>query len=113
EVRKQEAHALLGRNGGRKPALLPVLGGLVDPDTGEIQILGPPAKHLPYRSARRLFGVVPSGDRSFYLRMSGLENLVFFARLHGLRRARALKRAWECREAGGLADGARAWGGTY
>jgi ABC-2 type transport system ATP-binding protein len=45
--------------------------------------------------------------------MSGLENLVFFARLHGLRRARALERAWECLEAVGLADVGRAWVGTY
>jgi ABC-2 type transport system ATP-binding protein len=113
QVRTQEVHALLGPNGAGKTTLLRVLAGLVDPDAGEIQVLGRPAKDIPYRSARRLFGVVPSGDRSFYLRMSGLENLVFFARLHGLRRARALERAWECLEAVGLADVGRAWVGTY
>jgi ABC-2 type transport system ATP-binding protein len=113
QVRTQEVHALLGPNGAGKTTLLRVLAGLVDPDAGKIQVLGRPAKDIPYRSARRLFGVVPSGDRSFYLRMSGLENLVFFARLHGLRRARALERAWECLEAVGLADVGRAWVGTY
>ena len=113
QVRMGEVHALLGPNGAGKTTLLRVLAGLVDPDAGEIHVLGRPARDLPYRTARRLFGVVPSGDRSFYLRMSGLENLVFFARLHGLRRARALERAWECLEAVGLADVGRAWLGTY
>ena len=113
QVRTEQVHALLGPNGAGKTTLLRVLAGLVDPDAGEIQVLGRPARDLPYRSARRLFGVVPSGDRSFYLRMSGLENLVFFARLHGLRRARALERARECLEAVGLADVGRAWVGTY
>jgi ABC-2 type transport system ATP-binding protein len=50
--------------------------------------------------------MVPPGDRTFYLRLSGLENLVFFARLHGLRRRPARDRALELLEAVGLGDAA-------
>ena len=44
------------------------------------------------RHFRRSFGFVPSGDRSFYLRVSGAENLLFFARLHGLPKRQAATR---------------------
>ena len=113
EVRRGEIHALLGPNGAGKTTLLRVLAGLVDPHEGEIRVLGHSLPDLPYRTRRRLFGVVPSGDRSFYLRLSGLENLAFFARLHGLRRARAVERSWECLRAVGLEDAARGWVGNY
>ena len=53
--------------------------------------------------ARQLLGLVPAGDRSFYLRISALENLVFFGRLHGLRRREAVARARAGLEAVGLA----------
>ena len=36
---------------------------------------------------------MPSGDRSFYLRLSGTENLVFFGRLNGLTKRQATARA--------------------
>ena len=36
---------------------------------------------------------MPAGDRTFYLRLSGLENLIFFARLHGMRKHAARDRA--------------------
>ncbi len=112
-VLKGEVHALLGPNGAGKTTLLRILAGLVDPDDGHVHVLGHPAKDFPYRSARRLFGVVPSGDRSFYLRMSGVENLAFFACLHGFGRRQALERARECMEAVGLVNVGRAWVGTY
>jgi ABC-2 type transport system ATP-binding protein len=57
--------------------------------------------------------MVPSGDRSFYLRISGLENLMFFARIHGLSRSRASRRAWECLEAVGLEEDGRLRVGQY
>ena len=110
---KGEVHALLGPNGAGKTTLLRILAGLVDPDEGHMRVLGCPARDIPYRSGRRLFGVVPSGDRSFYLRMSGIENLVFFARLHGFGRRQARERAQECMEAVGLIDAGRAWVGKY
>ena len=49
---------------------------------------GHPAGSL---EARRLTGVSLSQERSFYLRLSGRENLLLFARLHGLRKAAAAR----------------------
>jgi ABC-2 type transport system ATP-binding protein len=56
---------------------------------------------------------VPSGDRSFYLRISGLENLVFFARLYGAARRDAIRRAQEVLDEVGLAEAAKTRVGFY
>ena len=44
-------------------------------------------------AARRHIGFFPSADRTFYNRISGLENLAFFGRMYGIRRQEALARA--------------------
>jgi ABC-2 type transport system ATP-binding protein len=93
EVPPGAIHALLGPNGAGKTTLIRILSGLLVPLGGSVQILGRPAGSS--RSFRRLIGLVPSGDRSFYLRISGVENLLFFARLHGMSRRAALARARE------------------
>jgi ABC-2 type transport system ATP-binding protein len=86
-----EIHALLGPNGAGKTTLIRALCGLVTPQQGTV-------------FTRGRVGLVPSGDRSFYLRISTLENLIFFARLHGLRLRQARVRAREVLDAVGLAD---------
>ncbi|MCP9485212.1 MAG: ABC transporter ATP-binding protein [Gaiellaceae bacterium MAG52_C11] len=111
-VASGEIHALLGPNGAGKTTLLRVLGGLMQPDGGSVRMLGADATRST-RAHRALIGLVPSGDRSFYLRISGFENLVFFARLHGLRRRAAKQRATEVLEAVGLAEDARRPAGEY
>jgi ABC-type multidrug transport system ATPase subunit len=111
EVAAGEVHALLGPNGAGKTTLMRVLSGLVDPSAGSAYVLDRRAGRS--RELRRLIGLVPSGDRSFYLRISGLENLIFFARLHGLGRQAARARALEMLEAVGLEAAARRPVNTY
>ena len=108
-----QIHALLGPNGAGKTTLLRVLSGLVTPDSGSITILGRERTGAAGRAIRGAIGLVPAGDRTFYLRISGLENLVFFARLHGLRRREARRRALRALEDVGLADAASRPVGRY
>src|SRR3954462_10666752 len=71
-VEAGEIHAVLGPNGAGKTTLIRMLCGLVEPAEGSVETAG-------------VVGLVPAGDRTFYMRISCLENLIFFGRLHGLR----------------------------
>jgi ABC-2 type transport system ATP-binding protein len=104
--------ALLGPNGAGKTTLVRVLTGLVKPDSGTARVLGVDTWECP-RELRARMGLVPSGDRSLYLRISGLENLIFFGRLHGMSKRQAAARAHELLELVGLADAARLRSGFY
>ncbi|HEY7623074.1 MAG TPA: ABC transporter ATP-binding protein [Solirubrobacteraceae bacterium] len=111
-VRAGEIHALLGPNGAGKTTLLRTMSGLVAPTEGSVHVLGADVT-AGTRALQGHVGLVPSGDRTFYLRISGLENLVFFARLQGLRRRKATARAHEVLAAVGLTDAARRRVGLY
>jgi ABC-type multidrug transport system ATPase subunit len=111
EVAAGEVHALLGPNGAGKTTLMRILSGLVDPTAGDAYVLDRRAGRSP--ELRALIGMVPSGDRTFYLRLSGLENLVFFARLHGVTRRAARTRALALLDAVGLGEAAKRPISTY
>jgi ABC-type multidrug transport system ATPase subunit len=111
-VEAGEIHALLGPNGAGKTTLLRILAGLLTPSEGAVHVNGTPTIGSP-RELRALIGLVPSGDRSFYLRITGLENLVFFARLQGFSKRAAFAKAEETLAAVGLADAARTRVGVF
>jgi ABC-type multidrug transport system ATPase subunit len=93
--------AICGPNGSGKTTVLRCIAGTVTPTAGRISIGGHPAGTI---EARRLVGASFSQERSFYLRLTGHDNLVFFARLrvHGkaeaIRRVRALEDELELEE---------------
>jgi ABC-2 type transport system ATP-binding protein len=85
-LRRGERLAVLGHNGAGKTTLLRCVAGTLTPSSGSVLVGG----RAPTRSeVRALIGAVLPGERSFALRLSGRENLRFFARvrLRGARRA--------------------------
>ena len=93
-----ERVALRGPNGSGKTTVLRCIAGTLTPTAGRIFVGGHPAGTL---EARRLVGASFSQERSFYLRLLGHDNLVFFARLRlpdkreAERRVRALEEELE------------------
>jgi ABC-2 type transport system ATP-binding protein len=97
--------ALLGPNGAGKSTLLRILGTTVLPDRGQAEVAGHDVVVDP-GAARRCLGLVLGEERSWYWRLSGRDNLQFFAVLQGLPRRVAQARANELLADVGLADAA-------
>jgi ABC-2 type transport system ATP-binding protein len=81
---------------------------LIDPTAGTATVNG-----LPPNDARSAIGFVPPGERTFYMRLSAVENLVFFGRLYGMRHADARARATRLIERVDLAAAGDRRVGTY
>ena len=113
EVHGGEIRALLGPNGAGKTTLLRLLGGLVEASSGVVEVLGQRVDYRRGREIRRGIGFIPSGDRTFYLRLTGIDNLTFFGRLYGMTRKEAIKRGWQSLEAVGLTEAAKKPVGVY
>jgi ABC-type multidrug transport system ATPase subunit len=112
-VEPGQIHAVLGPNGAGKTTLMRIVVGLTHPDTGAVWIEGERAHEARSRDERRRVQMVPSGDRTLYLRISGIENLAFFGRLAGMSRKASLAAGYRSLEAVGLADVAKQRVHTY
>ncbi len=80
-VRRGQFIALFGRNGAGKTTLLRILAGLARPSSGTILIGGD--RPLSPSAARGAMGYL-SHNTAIYADLTALENLRFYARLHGL-----------------------------
>jgi len=98
-----EMVGILGPNGAGKTTLLRIIATLLHPTTGRVRICGRDAFLEPQR-ARSLAGLVTCDERSFYWRLTGRQNLRFFAALYGLTKQEFRTRAEELLETTGLAD---------
>jgi ABC-2 type transport system ATP-binding protein len=92
-VREGEFFGFLGPNGAGKSTTIKMLCGLLRPTAGSMNIAGHDLQHEPLEVKRRI-GVLPE-EVSLYERLTGVEFLVFAARMHGLPSDEAGRRAGE------------------
>ncbi len=86
-VHAGEVVGLLGPNGAGKTTTLSILATLLKPDRGEIRIAGA-SRDADAGDFRRKLGYVPQSI-ALYPSLSALQNLVLFARVHGIKRPQA------------------------
>jgi ABC-2 type transport system ATP-binding protein len=82
-VEPGEVFGLVGRNGQGKTTLIKSTCGLLSPSRGHVRVFGYHSVEQ-LREVKRRVGLVSADERSFYLRLSGRDNLLFFGRLLGL-----------------------------
>jgi sodium transport system ATP-binding protein len=73
---------LLGPNGAGKTTSLRIVAGLIDADAGRVQVDGLDIVHSRRQALGRL-GIL-SDARGLYPRLSARENILYYARLHGM-----------------------------
>lgn len=74
---------LVGENGAGKTTTLRMLAGLLVPTEGDAEICGHSVRSAP-ALVRRSLGVLFGAAGSLYERLTGRENILYFARLNGL-----------------------------
>lgn len=90
-VAEGETLGLLGPNGAGKTTLLKILSTMLYPTSGTVLIHGNDVVKDAVR-VRRDMGVITCDERSFYFRLTGRQNLEFFAALYGVPKRRARDR---------------------
>lgn len=104
-VRRGEIFGLLGPNGAGKTTTIKILSTLLLPDAGEAWVNGfHVVKEAP--RVRECIGVSLYSDRGFYWKLTGRENLRYFAYLYQMPRREAEKRINEVLKLVGLENDA-------
>src|SRR5437667_9764923 len=82
-IERGELFGLLGPNGAGKTTTIKMLITLLIPTSGSARVLGyDVVKHA--REVRKRIGYVFGGERGVYERLSGYDNLRYFAELYGV-----------------------------
>ena len=83
EIQKGELFGLLGPNGAGKTTTIKMLITLLIPTSGSARVLGYDVVK-DAREVRKRIGYVFGGERGVYERLSGYDNLRYFAELYGV-----------------------------
>jgi ABC-2 type transport system ATP-binding protein len=106
-----ELCGLIGPNGAGKTTLISVLTTLLRPDGGTLTICGRDA-FSQSEPIRQQLGVVPQ-ELALYDRLTGLENLLYFGRLYGLKTIPVKEKSWYYLDMFGLREKAGSLVSTY
>ncbi len=98
-----ELFGLLGQNGAGKTTLIRMLCTALLPSAGQARVAGYDVVRQA-RQVRERIGLVSGEERSFYWRLTGRQNLEFFAALHHVPEPIARRRIGQLIERVGLAD---------
>ena len=98
-VEPGQLFGFVGPNGAGKTTTMRIILGVLEPDGGEVRWRGRPVD----LETRARFGYMPE-ERGLYPKMRVLDQLAYFASLHGLPRAEAAAAAEGWLERLGLAD---------
>jgi len=82
-VKKGELFGLLGPNGSGKTTLIKILSTLILPTRGKAYVNGNDVTQHE-KKVKSMIGLVVSDERSFYWRLTGKQNLLFFATLNNI-----------------------------
>jgi len=102
QVEHGEAVAIVGNNGAGKTTLLRTLATLIVPTRGRARLGGFDVEREA-AGARRQLGYHTGGDEGFYARLTGRQNLAFFAAMNNLTTADARQRITAVAEWMGIA----------
>lgn len=90
-VRGPCIHGLLGPNGAGKTTLVKILATILLPTRGTARVMGHDVVDAPAK-VRPLIGLVLGGDRGLYTRLTGRQNLRYWAALYRLQPDEARRR---------------------
>lgn len=111
QVAEGEIFGFLGPNGAGKTTTILMLLGLSEPTAGHARVCGVDPTREPVR-VKRIVGYLPE-NIGFYEDMTAVDNLLYVARLNGLRDRVARPRIDELLELVGLAEEGRKRVGAY
>ena len=103
DIHKGEIFGLLGPNGAGKTTTIKMITGLLRPTEGSVKVMGKDVDKN-YVEALGSIGTVLAGDRSIYWKLTGRENLEYFAALYGCDSREAKRRTDKILERLGLTE---------
>jgi len=103
DVEFGELFGLVGPNGAGKTTTIKMLTTLLTPTSGTAKVLGFDIVEDVVEIRRRI-GIIFGGERGLYYRVSGRENLRYFADLYGVPMSKREKRIAELLDMVGLSD---------
>lgn len=106
EIGGGEIFGLIGRNGAGKTTLTKIIATLIQPSSGTVSVKNFDSVRDEVK-VRSLVGLATAEERSFYWRLTAEQNLLFFARLYGMKDAAARQRIGELFEQLNFAELAR------